>query len=92
MFLGTADASIWDLFIQKVKEKQIHCESIYSDDQSVNFVLLFLREEQTEVQELVRQFSVSTFNYNRSLLPKAELTVIQREILELVEEQNNWLD
>lgn len=86
-FLGTADASIWDLFEQKVKEKQIHCESIYSDDQSVNFVLLFLREEQTEVQELVRQFSISTFNYNRSLLPRAELTVIQREILELVEEQ-----
>ncbi len=57
-FLGTADASIWESFKQELKDKQIHYEIIYSDDHIVNFVLLFLRAEQEEVQELVRQFSI----------------------------------
>ncbi|MGM0166217.1 V/A-type H+/Na+-transporting ATPase subunit I [Enterococcus sp. AZ135] len=86
-FLGTADASIWNLLEQQVKDRQIHYEIIYSDERIVNFVLLYLRAEQPEVQELVRQFSVSVFTYNEPQLPKAELTIIQREIIELVEEQ-----
>ncbi|MBO0450907.1 V-type ATP synthase subunit I [Candidatus Enterococcus murrayae] len=85
-FLGTADASIWELFDQQLKEKQIHSEVIYSDDHIVNFVLLYLRAEQAEVQELARQFSITAFTYNYSRLPKTELTAIQREIIELVEE------
>lgn len=86
-FLGTADASIWDSFEQQLKNEQIHYEIIYSDDHIVNFVLLYLRAEQGTVQELVRQFSIVAFTYNRVQLPKAELTRIQRENLELVEEQ-----
>jgi len=86
-FLGTADASIWNLLEQQVKDRQIHYEIIYSDERIVNFVLLYLRAEQPEVQELVRQFSVSVFTYNEPQSPKAELTIIQREIIELVEEQ-----
>ena len=86
-FLGTADASIWESFKQELQDKQIHCEVIYSDDHIVNFVLLFLRAEQSEVQELIRQFSIVAFTYNRAQLPKIELTTIQREIMELVEEQ-----
>lgn len=86
-FLGTVDASVWELFEQELKDTQIHREIIYSDDHIVNFVLLYLRAEQGEVQELTRQFSVTAFTYNRPYLPKAELTAIQRELLELVEEQ-----
>jgi V/A-type H+-transporting ATPase subunit I len=86
-FLGTADASIWESFKQELKDKQIHYEIIYSDDHIVNFVLLFLRAEQEEVQELVRQFSIVAFTYNRTQLPKAELASIQREMMKLVEEQ-----
>lgn len=86
-FLGTADASIWESFKQELKDKQIHYEIIYSDDHIVNFVLLFLRAEQGEVQELVRQFSIVAFTYNRTQLPKAELASIQREMMKLVEEQ-----
>lgn len=87
VFLGTADASIWESFKQELQDKQIHYEVIYSDDHIVNFVLLFLRAEQSEVQELIRQFSIVAFTYNRAQLPKIELTTIQREIMELVEEQ-----
>lgn len=87
VFLGTADASIWESFKQELQDKQIHYEVIYSDDHMVNFVLLFLRAEQSEVQELIRQFSIVAFTYNRAQLPKIELTTIQRKILELVEEQ-----
>ena len=86
-FLGTADASIWESFKQELKDKQIHYEIIYSDDHIVNFVLLFLRAEQEEVQELVRQFSIVAFTYNRTQLPKTELASIQREMMKLVEEQ-----
>ncbi|MBO0457422.1 V-type ATP synthase subunit I [Enterococcus hulanensis] len=86
-FLGTVDASVWELFEQELKDRQIHREIIYSDDYIVNFVLLYLRAEQGEVQELTRRFSVTAFTYNRPYLPKAELTAIQRELLELVEEQ-----
>lgn len=86
-FLGTVDASNWELFEQQVKEKQIHLEVIYSDDQIVNFVLLYLREEQEAVQELVHQFSILTFTYNRPKLPKAELADIQKASMKLVEEQ-----
>ena len=86
-FLGTADASVWDSFKQQVEDEQIHYEIIYSDDQSFNFALLFLQKEQTSVLELARQFSIIAFTYNRKQLPKNELASIQREMLELVEEQ-----
>lgn len=86
-FLGTADAGVWESFEQQVKNTDIHYEIIYSDDQIVNFVLLYLREEQAEVQELARQFNIIAFTYRWARLPKAELTAVQRETLELVEEQ-----
>ncbi|WP_430621255.1 V-type ATP synthase subunit I [Enterococcus sp. DIV0800] len=86
-FLGTVDASNWELFEHEVKERQFHYEIIYSDDQIVNFVLLYLRGEQAAVQEVVHQYSVAAFTYNYAQLPKLELARIQTATLELVEEQ-----
>ena len=60
---------------------------MYSDDRIVNFTLLYLRKEHSIVQELIRQFGVSAFTYSKERLPKAELAVIQRKQLELVEEE-----
>lgn len=86
-FLGTADAGVWELLEQQLKERQLHYEIIYSDDYAVNVVLLYLRAEQPKISELIRQFSVTPFTYDRLQLPKVELTVIQKKLLELVEEQ-----
>ncbi|MGO3728654.1 MAG: V-type ATP synthase subunit I [Enterococcus viikkiensis] len=86
-FLGTVDASNWELFEHEIKERKFHYEIIYSDDQIVNFVLLYLREEQAAVQEVIHQFSVAAFTYKYAQLPKLELARIQKAILELVEEQ-----
>lgn len=86
-FLGTIDATVWEKFEEQVKAEQIHYEIIYSDDHVVNFALLYLRGAQATVQELSRQSSAVVFHYKRKQLPKAELALIQRQMLELVEEQ-----
>ncbi|MDT2639384.1 V-type ATP synthase subunit I [Enterococcus dongliensis] len=86
-FLGTADASAWETFEQQLKEKQLHYEIVYSDEYTVNFVLVYLKAERTEVQELLHQFSIVAFTYKETHLPKAELTTVQKALLELVADQ-----
>ncbi|MDN6692290.1 MAG: V-type ATP synthase subunit I, partial [Enterococcus sp.] len=87
IFLGTIDANVWELLEEQIKKEQIYYELMYSDDRIVNFALLYLRKEHSIVQELIRQFGVSAFTYSKERLPKAELAVIQRKQLELVEEE-----
>ncbi|MDT2759478.1 V-type ATP synthase subunit I [Enterococcus xiangfangensis] len=86
-FLGTVDASVWELLEQQIKERQIYYELIYSDEQLVNFSLVYLRKEASIIQELIHQFSVITFTYKEKELPKVELAAIQQVLLESVEEQ-----
>lgn len=87
IFLGTTDVNVWELLEEQIKKEQIYYELMYSDDRIVNFALLYLRKEHSIVQELIRQFGVSAFTYSKERLPKAELAVIQRKQLELVEEE-----
>ncbi|OJG44328.1 hypothetical protein RV04_GL000522 [Enterococcus hermanniensis] len=87
IFLGSSDSEVWSQFECQVKTQQIYYEAIYSDDQRVHFVMLYLREKKEPVQELIQQFSIDRFHYDLPILPKEKLTEIQKALFELIDEQ-----
>ncbi|WP_427814384.1 V-type ATP synthase subunit I [Enterococcus sp. 22-H-5-01] len=86
-FLGSGDPEAWERVEHQMKKQQIYYEVIHSDDQTIHFGLLYLREKNELVQELIRQFSINSFHYDLPILPKEKLAEIQQASLELIEQQ-----
>ncbi|GCF92227.1 V-type ATP synthase subunit I [Enterococcus florum] len=86
LLLGTIDEANWEDFQSTIAQQEtIYLEELYNAQSEVSFSLIYLKEEQPAINELIHRYNVVRFVYEKKQLPKERLIAINAELKKLNE-------
>lgn len=88
MLIGSINAANQIDFKSEIdKHESVYLEEIYQSPHHVYYSLIYLKEDQATLQEIVNQFSFTIMKYQYDVLPKKAYQTIKLELAGLVDKE-----